>query len=151
VRHKSNLVTLALMDACPKTEPEADEYARDWIAAWNSHNVDRIAAHYGDAVEYDSPFVERLQPGRTRLHGRAEVRKYIESGFERFPDLHFTGPYLVALGASSVCIVYRSVNGLVAAETLVLDEHARVTRVHCHYRAVPQHGAAALTLPLAAS
>jgi hypothetical protein len=136
------------MDIRPTTEPEADEYARDWIAAWNSHDVDRVAAHYGDAVEYESPFVERLHPGRTRLHGHAEVRDYIIGAFERFPDLHFTGPYLVALGAASVCIVYRSVNGLIAAETLVLDERARVTHVHCHYRAQPMPGAAALTLPM---
>ena len=128
------------MPARPTTEPEADEYAREWIAAWNSHDVERVAAHYGDTVEYESPFVARLSPGRTRLTGIDAVRDYIANAFERFPDLHFTGPYLVALGAGSVVIVYRSVAGLVAAETLVLDEDGRVTRAHCHYRAVAGAG-----------
>ena len=128
------------MDARPTTESEADEYAREWIAAWNSHDVERIAEHYGDTVEYESPFVARLSPGRTRLSGIDAVRNYIAAAFEHFPDLRFTGPYLVALGAESVAIVYRSVAGLVAAETLVLDEHGRVSRVHCHYRAVPGAG-----------
>jgi ketosteroid isomerase-like protein len=125
------------MDGRPSTEPEADEYAREWIAAWNSHDVDRVAAHYADTVEYESPFVARLSPGRTRLSGIDAVRDYIERAFERFPDLRFTGPSLVALGAGSVVIVYRSVAGLVAAETLVLDERGRVSRAHCHYRAAP--------------
>ena len=123
------------MDRRPTTELEADEYAREWIAAWNSHDVDRVAAHYGDTVEYESPFVAQLSPGRTRLSGIDAVRDYIGRGFERFPELQFTGPYLVALGAGSVVIVYGSVNDLVAAETLVLDECGRVSRVHCHYRA----------------
>jgi hypothetical protein len=125
------------MHRYPTTEPEADEYAREWIAAWNSHDVDRVAEHYGDTVEYDSPFVARLTPGRSRLSGIDAVRDYIAQAFERFPELRFTGPYLVALGARSVVIVYRSVEDLIAAETLVFDEAGRVTRVHCHYRAVP--------------
>jgi hypothetical protein len=136
------------MPGCPTTETEADEYAREWIAAWNSHDVERVADHYGETVEYDSPFVARLNPGRTRLSGIDAVRVYIASAFERFPDLCFTGPYLVALGAGSVAIVYRSVAGLVAAETLVLDEDGRVTNVHCHYRAVPGAGTEDLTNPL---
>jgi hypothetical protein len=136
------------MQPRPSTEPEADEFAREWIAAWNSHDVERVAAHYGDAVEYESPFVARLSPGRTRLVGIDAVREYIARAFERFPDLRFTGPYLVALGAGSVVIVYHSVSGLVAAETLVLDEHGRVSRVHSHYRAVPGAGAEHLAHPL---
>jgi hypothetical protein len=128
------------MDRRPTTEAEADEYAREWIAAWNSHDVEQVAGHYADTVEYESPFVARLSPGRTRLSGIGQVRDYIASGFERFPDLCFTGPSLVALGAGSVVIVYGSVAGLVAAETLVLDERGRVSRVHCHYRAGPGAG-----------
>jgi hypothetical protein len=125
------------MTGRPSTDSEVDEYAREWIAAWNSHDVDRVAAHYADAVEYESPFVTRLLPGRTRLSGGAELHNYIASAFERFPELHFTGPDLVALGATSVVIVYGSVGDLVAVETLVLDDDARVSRVYCHHRAVP--------------
>jgi ketosteroid isomerase-like protein len=123
------------MGTRPTTEAEADDYAREWIQAWNSHDVDRVAAHYRDDVEYESPFVARSSPGQTRFTGGDAVRAYIVSAFERFPDLLFTGPDLVALGAGSVTIVYGSVEGLTAAETLVMDDSGQVTRVYCHYRA----------------
>ena len=123
------------MGTRPATEGEADEYAREWIEAWNSHDVDRVFAHYRDDVEYESPFVARLSPGQSRLTGGDAVRALIVSAFERFPDLHFTGPDFVALGAESVTIVYGSVEGRIAAETLVMDDSGQVTRVYCHYRA----------------
>ena len=90
----------------PTTETEADEFARSWIDAWNSHDVDRIVAHYRDDIEYESPFVARISPGRTRLSGGAAVREYVAGALERFPDLHFDPPQVVALGADSVALVY---------------------------------------------
>jgi hypothetical protein len=39
----------------------------------------------------------------------------------------------VRVGATSICLVYRSVRDLVAAETMVLDEDRRVVRVYAHY------------------
>jgi ketosteroid isomerase-like protein len=119
----------------PTNEPEADEWARAWIDAWNSHDLDRIVAHYRDDIEYESPFVARISPGNSRLSGGDAVRDYVAGALERFPDLHFGEPQLVALGADSVAIVYRSVNDLVAVETLVLDGDGLVVRALCHYRA----------------
>ena len=118
----------------PTTETEADEFARSWIDAWNSHDVDRIVAHYRDDIEYESPFVARISPGRTRLSGSAAVREYVAGALERFPDLHFDPPQVVALGADSVALVYQSVNDLTVVETLVLDADGLVVRALCHYR-----------------
>jgi hypothetical protein len=114
---------------------EADAFVADWLNAWNSHDVDRITAHYHDDVEYHSPFVARLADGRDHLQGKAAVRDYVESALARFPDVEL-GPIIsVAPGAGSVATVYRSVEGLLAVETLVLDEGGLVIRAHCHYRA----------------
>ena len=49
--------------------------------------------------------------------------------------LRFDPPLHVAVGAGSVAFVYRSVNGLLAVETLIFDETGRVSRAHCHYSA----------------
>lgn len=118
------------------TETDADAFVTAWLSAWNAHDLDRIAAHYHDDVEYHSPFVARLGDGRGHLRGKEAVRNYIASALARFPDLEL-GPVIhVAPGAGSVAIVYRSVEDLLAIETLVLDEQRRVIRAHCHYRSV---------------
>jgi hypothetical protein len=115
------------------TEADADAFAEAWMDAWNSHDAARIAAHYHEDVEYHSPFVARIA-GAGSLRGRSAVEDYFAAALARYPDLHF-GPALhVAAGAGSVSIVYRSVDNLLAIETLVLDDGGLVTRAHCHYR-----------------
>ena len=49
------------------TEAEAQDFAQEWIAAWNSHDLDRILSHYAEDVEVTSPLVEMIMgPGRVR-------------------------------------------------------------------------------------
>ena len=118
------------------TEAEADAFAHAWMDAWNSHDATRIAAHYHDDVEFHSPFVARIA-GAGSLRGRAAVHAYFAAALARYPDLYF-GPALhVAAGAGSVSIVYRSVDDLLAVETLVIDDQGLVTRAHCHYSSAP--------------
>ena len=119
--------------AAPTTTEEADAYVADWMAAWNSHDADRVAAHYGHEVEYHSPFVQRVT-GQRMLRGRAAVRDYVAGALERYPELHFRGAEQVALGVDSVSFSYRSVNELLAIETLVFGDDGLVARAHCHYR-----------------
>jgi len=116
------------------TEPDADAFVTGWIEAWNSHDVERITSHYRDDVDYYSPFVARLASGRDHLHGRNEVRDYVASALDRFPELELGPIIAVAPGHGSVAVVYRSVENLLAVETLVVDERGLVRRAHCHYR-----------------
>ena len=59
------------------TEAEAQEFALEWIAAWNSHDLDRILTHYADDVEVTSPLVETvLGPGKVTVRGKAALRAY---------------------------------------------------------------------------
>ena len=116
------------------TEAAADEFVASWLAAWNAHDTDAIAAHYADDVEYHSPFVAQVGDGPGHLQGLDAVRTYVASGLERFPDLHFDPPSLVGVGVRSLSMVYRSVNDLLAVETLVLDGDGKVTLALCHYR-----------------
>jgi hypothetical protein len=117
------------------SETHADAFVSDWIDAWNAHDLDRITAHYHDDVEYYSPFVAGLSDGQDHLRGKEAVRNYVAAALARFPDLEL-GPLIsVAPGTGSVAAVYRSVEGLLAIETLVLDERGLVIRAHCHYRA----------------
>ena len=39
----------------------AREFAVEWIAAWNAHDLDRILSHYADDFEMRSPLIaERM-------------------------------------------------------------------------------------------
>ncbi|HEY7136217.1 MAG TPA: nuclear transport factor 2 family protein [Acidimicrobiia bacterium] len=115
------------------SDSQADAFVASWMEAWNAHDTERIVAHYRDDVEYHSPFVARLAGGDGVLHGLGAVRAYVAAGLGRYPDLHFDPPSTIAVGAGSVAIVYRSVDDLVAVETLVLDDDGLVVRAHCHY------------------
>ena len=122
------------------TGDEADAFVAEWMAAWNSHDVERILEHYADDVEYFSPFIAAMAqpdgPGADgRLVGKDAVRAYFAAALEKYSELHFDPPMHVAAGAGSVSFVYESVNGLTAVETLVFAPGSRiVARAHCHYR-----------------
>jgi hypothetical protein len=119
----------------PLSQAGAEAFARSWAEAWNAHDPSRIAAHYSPAVEYHSPFVARLSGGEA-LHGRTAVEEYAAAALARYPDLHFGPEITVATGAGSIALVYRSVDDLLAVETLVLDDAGLVACAHCHYRSV---------------
>jgi hypothetical protein len=124
------------------TEAQAQEFALEWIAAWNSHDLDRILGHYTEDVEVTSPLVEAvLGPGAMTLQGKPAVRVYWEQALARFPDLHFI-LFRAYAGPRSVVLHYQSVQALVAAECLELDQAGRVRRVLAHYALGPDPAAA---------
>jgi hypothetical protein len=124
------------------TEAEAQEFALEWIEAWNSHDLERILAHYTDDVEVTSPLVESvLGPGLVTVRGTAELRRYWSSALERYPDLRFT-LYRAYAGTQSLVLHYRSIQGLVAAECMELDEAGKARRVLAHYAMGPDPAAA---------
>lgn len=115
------------------TLERAREFARQWISAWNLHDLDSIVAHYSDEIVFSSPFVERLGAGVSgSLHGRAALLKYFTAALGKFPSLRFH-LRAVLVGVDTVTILYDSVNGLLAAETMALDEAGQITRVWAQY------------------
>jgi hypothetical protein len=117
------------------TDEEALRIARGWIAAWNSHDIDRILSHYSDAIELTSPLVSRiLGAGINMVSGRAALRKYFLCGLEAFPDLKFNlwGAYP---GHDSLVVHYQRLRGLRAAEFMRIDDSGRVSQVIAHYAA----------------
>ena len=51
----------------------AEEFARNWITAWNSHDLERILSHYSDQFESLPLKSSRLQGSRLE-HSRARMR-----------------------------------------------------------------------------
>jgi hypothetical protein len=124
------------------TEAEAQEFALEWIAAWNSHDLERILRHYTEDVEIISPLAEAfLGPGRVTVRGKEAARSYWGPALARYPELHFV-LFRAYAGARSVLLHYQSVQGLVAAECVELADDGRIRRVQAHYALGPDPAAA---------
>ena len=64
------------------------KFAQDWQDGWNSHDLNRIMAHYHKDVVFRSLKAQALV-GRGELMGRHELRRYWAKALERQPDLKF--------------------------------------------------------------
>jgi hypothetical protein len=108
-------------------------HAREWISAWNAHDLERILAHYSDDVELSSPLVAKLTgPSEGTIRGKAALRDYFARGLQAYPSLRFD---LIRLypGVRSCVVEYRSVDGLFSAELMEFDAQGKVRRVLAHY------------------
>lgn len=99
----------------------ARAWSEEWIAAWNSGDLDRILSHYSDDFSMTSPYiVERMGLASGRLEGKAAVRDYWAKGLAMQPQLHFVLTDVVA-GVSSLAIYYESNRGKQVVEKIDFD------------------------------
>jgi ketosteroid isomerase-like protein len=114
-----------------KSSPRA--FAMEWIAAWNSHKLDRIMDHYADEVEFTSPLVASVM-GRVdgTVRGKETLRNYFFRSLQTYPELKFELRRVYS-GMGSVVVEYASVKGMLAAETLEFGPDGKVVRVRAHY------------------
>jgi len=110
------------------------EFARDWIEAFNAKDLDRILSHYAPEVELVSPLYLRFTGGLAdTVRGSEALRSYFETAIQRFPELRFS-LLEVAEGCGSVCIRYHSNLGdRIAMECFERGPHGAALRVTCHY------------------
>lgn len=113
------------------TPEETPAWARRHVDAWNSHDLDRIMTLYTEEVEVHSPLAANLT-GSGVVRGAPAVRAYFAAALVRYKDLRFK--LLDALLClDSVALYYVSVEGLLVAEVLYLDENNRVSKALAHY------------------
>lgn len=111
----------------------AGEFAEAWLAAWNSHDLDRILAHYAEEVVFRSPKVLRFTGGRTdTLEGKDALRAYFAAGLAFRPALRFSAPKLCR-DAEGVALIYRGEDGATAVETMTLSNENRISEARVFY------------------
>jgi hypothetical protein len=113
------------------TDEEAREFAAEWIAAWNSHDLDRVLRHYADDIVFLSPYAEKLV-GNGRILGIAALRAYWRKGLAALPNLHFDFVAL-RIGYDCLTILYRNHRGQDAAETFEFAADGKVVRSFACY------------------
>lgn len=114
-------------------EQFAHSLAEDWIAAWNRHDLDAILRHYASDVEFTSPFVTALSADASgTIRGRDALRTYFHKGLTAYPELQFD---LIGVlpGVGSLVLYYRSVQGLLAAEMMTVNDEGLIQTVRVHY------------------
>lgn len=106
----------------------AETFAREWIDAWNAHDLERIFLLYSDDFEMTSPLiVERMGVPSGILKGKNAISPYWSQGLASMPHLRFELRG-VMLGVNSVAILYRSVTQAKSViELFEFDDHHLVT------------------------
>ena len=125
------------MDADASFLPVKAEFARafaaEWVAAWNSHDLDVILTHYAEDVELRSPVAQRLLQGDGTVRGKAALREYFELGLKAYPHLRFD---LVETlwGIETIVISYvNNVRGSKTAEVMLINEAGKIRGVWANY------------------
>lgn len=108
------------------------EWAEQWLAYWNNHDLDGVVADFADDVIFSSPLAPRiLDDSDGTLRGVAQVRAYFARGFELLPELHFELVDLHA-GVDTLVFRYRDMTGIEVDDVLIFEE-SRVVRGSGNY------------------
>ncbi|KAF0809295.1 hypothetical protein A167_01887 [Alcanivorax sp. S71-1-4] len=114
------------------TREQAEHFAREWIDAWNSHDLGRILSHYSEDFSMSSPRIVQIadEPSGT-LQGRDAVGAYWGKALKLLPNLHFELQDIL-VGTDSVTLYYHGTSGM-AAEVFFFNERHLVCRAYAHY------------------
>ena len=115
------------------TPEKVRQFADDWIAAWNAHNLEAILSHYADTVTLTSPVVASLlNDASGTVAGKQALRSYFQRGLEAFPHLKFTLHDALA-GLNTIVLYYTNHRGTKTAELMEFDATGKVFRVIANY------------------
>jgi len=99
---------------------------KQWIDAWNSHDLERILALYSDDSEMTSDKIPLLGLDPTgTLRGKDRLRQYWSKGLGLLPNLHFT---LIDIYVSpdSLVVFYENERGAKICEYLRLNADGKI-------------------------
>nr|WP_295928392.1 nuclear transport factor 2 family protein [uncultured Dyadobacter sp.] len=116
-----------------RTQEDAQSFARQWIEAWNSHDLSAIMSLYAPEIRFYSPYIIKLGMNEEGvITDKTELEKYFSKALDIYTDLHFD-LHEVLVGARSLILYYKSVSNRMAAELMELDETGKIVLVNAHY------------------
>jgi ketosteroid isomerase-like protein len=115
------------------SEEQGASLAREWLDAWNAHELDAIMALYAPGVVFQTPtIIDTLGIADGRVSGRQRLREHFARGLQRLPDLRFELDR-VYVGVRSLAITYRWADGTPVCELHEYDGALLIERVQALY------------------
>ena len=112
---------------------DLQKLATEWIAAWNSRDLDQVLALYTEDSEMTSPYIPKLGFAASgTLRGKDHLRAYWSKALTLRPKLHFT---LIEAFVSpdSVALLYHNEFGKQVCEYLRIDEAGLIRQASGNY------------------
>ena len=102
--------------------PPPEDFATDWIEAWNARDVERVLRRYAENVTFTSPTAARVVPeSGGRIRGKAALRAYWTRALENHRDLRFE-LLTVYEGVDTLVLNYRDQQGRLVNEVLTFQD-----------------------------
>ena len=99
---------------------------QQWIAAWNSHDLERVLALYAEDSEMTSDKIPLLGLDASgTLHGKQRLREYWGLALQRLPNLHFD-LIDVYVSPDSLVVFYINERGQKICEYLRVDADGKI-------------------------
>ena len=114
------------------------DFPQTWLDDWNSHDVERILAHYDPAVRFQSPFAAILT-GSGAIEGKDALRAYWAPALASRPGLRFHVKQAY-IGHRGVAIHYGDEHDRSVIETLVFNDDDRIIFGTACYATPPAQG-----------
>lgn len=113
---------------------QADAFARDWVAAWNDRDIDRILSHYADNIVFHSPRIARVMGnGAPSVSGKAALRDYWTAALARASELFFELE-AVLTSSDALTLLYTNHREEQVAETFIFGADGEVRESVAAYR-----------------
>lgn len=128
---------LAQADSGPGMDAaEFPGFAERWLAAWNSHDLNRILALYAADALIRTPRAASWDPSTGGIvQGLANVRRYWSAALEASPNLRLElDSVLTSVGGGT--ILYRNHRSEFVAETVAFDEAGLIEAAVVSYRPI---------------
>lgn len=115
------------------TREQANDFAREWIKAWNDRDLEAVLSHYTEDFELTSPLIAYSYGENSGvLRGKEAVRQYWAEQLVNYPDAKFKLKGVLA-GVDSMALVYETILGKMAAEVFFLNAAGKIFRAVAHY------------------
>lgn len=115
------------------TDKWGQEFASNWLLAWNSRNVDEILNYYAEDFVMVSPVVREMTGSSEGVRlDKQGLRDMCTQIFEQIPELQFTLA-AVAVGIDSLTIHYTSSACEMVADVMKFDDCWKITKSHTYY------------------
>jgi hypothetical protein len=106
---------------------KAMNFAKEWIDAWNSHDLERILGHYTDDFEMTTPFIVKLLNHPTgTLKGKETIKTYWEKALTLLPNMKIEVTD-ISNSIDSIALSYKAL-GKKVTETLFFNDSGKINK-----------------------